>query len=64
MFSILPPAGRWHCPSPPMAWTLFFKDKGDVQATTIEANYHHMGGTYATATAVFFVSHGFHFPLA
>ena len=38
---------------PAMAWTLFFKDKGGVQATTVEANYHHMGGCFAAATAGF-----------
>ncbi len=38
---------------PAMAWTIFFKDKGGVQATTVEANYHHMGGCFAAATAVF-----------
>lgn len=40
---------------PAMAWTFFFKDKDGVQATTVEANYHHMGGTFAIATAVFVV---------
>jgi Na+/melibiose symporter-like transporter len=38
-----------------MAWVFFFGGKGNLQATTIEANYRHMGGTFATATAVFAV---------
>jgi glycoside/pentoside/hexuronide:cation symporter, GPH family len=38
---------------PAMAWTFFFKDVGDVQATTVEANYHHMGLAFSCATAVF-----------
>lgn len=38
---------------PAMAWTFFFQDKDGVQATTVESNYHHMGGTFAIATAVF-----------
>jgi Na+/melibiose symporter-like transporter len=37
---------------PAMAWIFFFGAKGDAQATTVEANYHHMGGTFAIATAV------------
>ncbi|MCB1131389.1 MAG: MFS transporter, partial [Verrucomicrobiae bacterium] len=40
---------------PAMAWTFFFKDQGGVQATTVEENYHHMGATFAIATAVFVV---------
>jgi GPH family glycoside/pentoside/hexuronide:cation symporter len=40
---------------PAMAWVFFFGGKGNLQATTIEANYKHMGGTFATATAVFVV---------
>ena len=40
---------------PAMAWTFFFKDKDGIQATTVEANYHHMGGTFAIATAIFVV---------
>ncbi len=40
---------------PAMAWTFFFKDKDGVAATTVEANYHHMGGTFAIATALFVV---------
>ncbi len=38
---------------PAMAWSIFFRDKDGVQATTVEANYHHMGGVFAAATAVF-----------
>lgn len=38
---------------PAMAWVFFFGGKENVQATTVEANYHHMGGTFAIATAVF-----------
>jgi glycoside/pentoside/hexuronide:cation symporter, GPH family len=38
---------------PAMAWTIFFKDQDGIQATTVEANYHHMGATFAIATAVF-----------
>ncbi len=38
---------------PAMAWTFFFQDQNNIQATTVEANYHHMGGTFAIATAVF-----------
>jgi glycoside/pentoside/hexuronide:cation symporter, GPH family len=38
---------------PAMAWVFFFGGKGNEQATTVEANYHHMGGTFAIATAVF-----------
>ncbi|MCU0795781.1 MAG: MFS transporter [Akkermansiaceae bacterium] len=37
---------------PAMAWTFFFKDQGGVQATTVESNYHMMGGCFALATAV------------
>lgn len=40
---------------PAMAWVFFFGGKGNEQATTIEANYHHMGGTFAIATAVFVI---------
>ena len=40
---------------PAMAWVFFFGGKGNLQATTIEANYRHMGGTFAAATAVFAV---------
>jgi len=40
---------------PAMAWVFFFGGKGNEQATTIEANYHHMGATFAIATAVFVV---------
>ncbi|MCX8495102.1 MAG: MFS transporter [Akkermansiaceae bacterium] len=40
---------------PAMAWVFFFGGKGNFQATTIEANYQHMGATFATATAVFTV---------
>lgn len=40
---------------PAMAWTFFFQDRNGVQATTVEANYHLMGGTFAIATAVFVV---------
>ena len=40
---------------PAMAWTFFFKDKDGLQATTVEANYHHMGATFAIATAIFVV---------
>jgi GPH family glycoside/pentoside/hexuronide:cation symporter len=38
---------------PAMAWVLFFGGEGNHQATTVEENYHHMGATFATATAVF-----------
>jgi Na+/melibiose symporter-like transporter len=38
---------------PAMAWVFFFGGKGNEQATTIEANYHRMGATFAIATAVF-----------
>lgn len=38
---------------PAMAWVLFFGGEGNHQATTIEANYHHMGGSFAIATAIF-----------
>jgi len=38
---------------PAMAWTLFFQDQNNIQATTVEANYHRMGGTFAIATTVF-----------
>lgn len=38
---------------PAMAWSIFFRDEGGVQATTIETNYRHMGATFAVATAVF-----------
>jgi GPH family glycoside/pentoside/hexuronide:cation symporter len=40
---------------PAMAWVFFFGGKSNAQATTIEANYHHMGGTFATATAIFVI---------
>ena len=40
---------------PAMAWTFFFQDQNNIQATTVEANYHHMGGTFAIATALFVV---------
>lgn len=40
---------------PAMAWSFFFQDKNNIQATTVEANYHHMGGTFAVATAIFVV---------
>ncbi len=38
---------------PAMAWVFFFGGEGNHQATTVEANYHHMGGTFAAATAIF-----------
>jgi MFS family permease len=38
---------------PAMAWLFFFSGKDNLQATTVEANYRHMGGAFATATAVF-----------
>jgi GPH family glycoside/pentoside/hexuronide:cation symporter len=38
---------------PAMAWTLFFKDQGDIRGTTVAANYQHMGKVFALATAVF-----------
>jgi GPH family glycoside/pentoside/hexuronide:cation symporter len=38
---------------PAMAWVFFFGGKDNLQATTMEANYRHMGGTFAIATAVF-----------
>lgn len=38
---------------PAMAWVLFFGGEGNHQATTVEENYHHMGATFAIATAVF-----------
>ncbi len=38
---------------PAMAWTLFFKDQGDIRGTTVAANYQHMGMVFALATAVF-----------
>ncbi|TAE91959.1 MAG: MFS transporter [Verrucomicrobia bacterium] len=38
---------------PAMAWVLFFGGEGNHQATTVEANYHHMGATFATATGIF-----------
>jgi GPH family glycoside/pentoside/hexuronide:cation symporter len=40
---------------PAMAWVFFFGGKGNTQATTIEANYHLMGGTFAAATASFVI---------
>jgi GPH family glycoside/pentoside/hexuronide:cation symporter len=40
---------------PAMAWVFFFGGKGNTQATTIEANYHRMGATFAVATAVFVI---------
>jgi GPH family glycoside/pentoside/hexuronide:cation symporter len=40
---------------PAMAWTFFFRDKDGIAATTVEANYHQMGATFAIATAVFVV---------
>jgi GPH family glycoside/pentoside/hexuronide:cation symporter len=40
---------------PAMAWVLFFGGEGNDQATTIEANYHRMGGSFAIATAIFVV---------
>ncbi len=40
---------------PAMAWTFFFKDSNGIAATTVEANYHRMGATFAIATAVFVV---------
>jgi GPH family glycoside/pentoside/hexuronide:cation symporter len=40
---------------PAMAWVFFFGGKGNTQATTIEANYHHMGGAFAAATAIFVI---------
>jgi GPH family glycoside/pentoside/hexuronide:cation symporter len=40
---------------PAMAWVFFFGGKGNEQATSIEANYHHMGGTFAAATAIFVI---------
>ena len=38
---------------PAMAWTFFFGGKGNEHATSIEVNYHHMGATFAVATALF-----------
>lgn len=38
---------------PAMAWSIFFRDQGGVQATTIASNYRHMGGSFAAATLVF-----------
>ena len=40
---------------PAMAWVFFFGGTGNHQATTVEVNYHRMGGTFATATAVFVI---------
>ena len=40
---------------PGMAWVFFFGGTGNHQATTVEANYHRMGGTFAAATAVFVI---------
>ncbi len=40
---------------PAMAWVVFFGGKENTQATAIEANYHHMGGTFAIATAIFVI---------
>ena len=40
---------------PAMAWVLFFGGNGNVQATTVESNYHHMGASFAIATAVFVI---------
>lgn len=40
---------------PAMAWVFFFGGTGNHQATTVEANYHRMGGTFAAATAVFVI---------
>jgi GPH family glycoside/pentoside/hexuronide:cation symporter len=37
---------------PAMAWLFFFADDGAVQATTVEANYRHMGAAFAIATMV------------
>ena len=40
---------------PAMAWTFFFEDRNNIQATTVEANYHRMGGAFSIATAVFVI---------
>ena len=40
---------------PAMAWVMFFGGQGNTQATTVEANYHHMGATFAIATAIFVI---------
>jgi len=41
---------------PAMAWVFFFGgEKGKAQATSVEANYHHMGATFAIATAFFVI---------
>lgn len=40
---------------PAMAWVLFFGGKENLHATTIEANYRHMGSAFAIATTVFVI---------
>ena len=40
---------------PAMAWTIFFGGKGNDHATAVVSNYHHMGATFAIATAFFVV---------
>jgi GPH family glycoside/pentoside/hexuronide:cation symporter len=38
---------------PAMAWTLFFKDSGDVESTSVPSNYVKMGAIFAVAAVVF-----------
>ncbi len=38
---------------PAMAWTIFFQNHGKIPATSIAANYLHMGTVFAVATALF-----------
>jgi GPH family glycoside/pentoside/hexuronide:cation symporter len=35
---------------PALAWTLFFQNTGDTEATNVAANYFHMGTAFAVAT--------------
>ena len=37
---------------PALAWTLFFQDTGQTEATNVASNYYHMGTNFAIATLI------------
>jgi GPH family glycoside/pentoside/hexuronide:cation symporter len=49
---------------PALAWSIFFQDHNGIRATTVAANYLHMGAAFAIASAIFvLVAVGFTFHL-
>jgi GPH family glycoside/pentoside/hexuronide:cation symporter len=41
---------------PALAWSIFFQDHNGIRATTVAANYLHMGAAFAIASAIFILA--------